>query len=429
MITQGMPLGWLTMTILCFGNAGIAEANDDSRFDLYIANARVVVGDGTVLERASIGIREDRIHWIGNDSDNESPARLIIDGTGRTVMPGLIDAHVHLMSSEYLADDDSLHSYKTVILPHWLNGMLLHGVTTIRTLGVPIRESREFRRKTAEGLIEGPRIVASGPGLTSPRGHPAATMYGNYPALQKRFVRVATNAAEARAAITEVVEAGMDSPLKLVFHGGEPGGRAYEIMGVPAMRLAPEALEAAIDEAHARGYRVAVHTNDYEDALTAVLAGVDGLEHGVVSAPIPDDRLLRAMLQRGTFLVSTLRLHKLLHGRAAQQIAMDNLKQLHDGGVPVVVGSDTPVGWTYPGLNTVLEVEALVAAGLTPSAAIRAATRNAALAIEAEDRVGAVREGLLADLVITNGDPTRDISVIRYPAYVISDGKVVRGLE
>ena len=419
---------FLAILLYC-GLMGHLEASDVLRFDLYVANARVFVGDGTILERASVGIADGRIQWIGTEDTNRTDARIVINGAGTTIIPGLIDAHVHLMSSEYLIDDDSLHSYKTVILPHWLNGMLLHGVTTIRTLGAPIRESLEIKEKVAEGLIDGPRIVASGPGLTSPQGHPAATMYQQYPDLKKRFVRVATNAKEARAAITEVVEAGMESPLKLVFHGGEPGGATYKIMGIPALRLAPVALEAAIDEAHSQGYRVAVHTNDYEDALVAVLAGVDGLEHGVISAPIPDERLLRAMLKHNTFLVSTLRLQRLLHGSAVQQVAMANLKLLHHGGVTVVVGSDTPVGWTYPGLNTILEIEALVAAGLTPSTAIQAATHNAAVNIELEDQVGRIHEGLFADMVIIKGDPTTDISLLRYPAYVIKNGKLVRGNE
>lgn len=415
--------------ILCCGMIGYLEASENHRFDLYIANAKIFVGDGAVMERASVGIADGRIQWIGTEDANRTEAKIVINGVGTTIIPGLIDAHVHLMSSEYLIDDDSLHSYKTVILPHWLNGMLLHGVTTVRTLGAPIKESLEIKVKTAEGLIDGPRIIASGPGLTSPQGHPAATMYKQYPDLNRRFVRVASDASEARAGIAEVVGAGMESPLKLVFHGGEPGGKEYRIMGIPALRLAPEALEAAIDEAHSRGYRVAVHTNDYEDALTAVLAGVDGLEHGVVSAPIPDDRLLRAMLHRNTFLVSTLRLQKLLHGSDAQQVANDNLKLLHDGGVPIVVGSDTPVGWTYPGLNTVLEIEALVEAGLTPAEAIQSATYNASLSIEMENQVGRIREGMLADMVITKGDPTMDISRIRYPAYVIKGGEIVRGYE
>jgi enamidase len=240
---------------------------------------------------------------------------------------------------------------------------------------------------------------------------------------------VASSVEEARAAISEVVNAGMESPLKLVFHGGDPGGEPYMILGVPALRLASELLRAATDEAHALGYRVSAHTNDYDDALAAVLAGVDGIEHGVVSAVIPDDRLLRAMVERDTFLVSTLRLHQVYNQPDALAAASSNLKRLHDGGVRVVAGSDTPVGWTYPGLYTLYEIELLVAAGLTPLEAVKAATFNAALSLGQDDQIGQVREGHLADLVIVDGDLAQDISRIRYPRYVIKGGRVVRGLE
>jgi imidazolonepropionase-like amidohydrolase len=337
--------------------------------------------------------------------------------------------HVHLLSSDHIADRESLESYMSVVLPHWLHGMLLHGITTVRTLGAPIEESLEIKNKIAMKALPGPRIVASGPGLTSPQGHPAATMYRHYPDLNKRFVRVASTVEEARAAINEIVSAGMDSPLKLVFQGGEAGSEPYTILGEPVLRLAPEVLKAAIDEAHALGYRVSAHTNDYEDALTAVLAGVDGIEHGVVSSVIPDDRLLRAMVERGTFLVSTLRLHQVYNQPEALVAASSNLMRLHDGGVRIVAGSDTPVGWTYPGLHTIYEIELLVAAGLTPLEAIKAATFNASLSLEHEDQIGRVREGLLADLVIVDGDLVQNISLIRFPRCVIKGGKVVRGFE
>lgn len=414
---------------ICCLLAGCSQAGENQRFDLLIENAQVFVGDGTVLERASIGILDNRIQWVGAAGTNKSKAKIVINAEGTTVIPGLMDAHVHLMSSEYLLDSDSLDAYMSVILPHWLKGMLLHGVTTVRTLGAPIKESLEIKTKIAEGVIEGPRIIASGPGLTSPQGHPAATMYRQFPALNKRFVRVATTTQEARAAITEVIDAGMESPLKLVYHGGNPGDDSYTLMGTPIIRLDPNVLEAAVDEAHSRGYTVSVHTNDYEDALTAVLAGVDGVEHGVVSAAIPDDRLRKAMLQRNTFLVSTLRLHKVMHGTKTYSVASDNLKLLHDGGVTVVAGSDTPVGWTYPGLYTLFEIEALVDAGLTPSEAIQAATYNAALSFGIAGRLGRIREGLLADLVIVKGNPLKNISLLRYPRYVIKDGDIVRGYE
>ncbi|MEQ8801701.1 MAG: amidohydrolase family protein, partial [Haliea sp.] len=195
------------------------------------------------------------------------------------------------------------------------------------------------------------------------------------------------------------------------------------------LRLPRELLKAAVDEAHSRDYRISVHTHTYEDALIAVQMGVDGLEHGVVSEPLPDDRLLEAMLERDIFLVSTLRLLEATNQLDDLPVAAANLKALHEGGVRVVAGSDTPGGWTVPGLNTIYELRLLVKAGLAPSEAIRAATYNAAVALEIEGDLGRVRKGLLADILVLSGNPLEDISVLHYPRYVIKGGEVVRGFE
>lgn len=416
------PVLFLGLTLLLAGAARPVE-----NVDLLIEHATVFVGDGKVLHDASVAIKAGRIHWVGQSDAAGFTAARRIDGRGRTVIPGLFDGHVHLMSSTYVLDSYSLKAYVSTTLPQWLEAMLLHGVTTIRTLGAPIRESLQFKEQLARGELKGPRVIASGPGLTSPRGHPAATMYTSAPDFNKRFVRVAASQAEARAAIAEVIDAGMESPLKLIYHGGAPGQNDYMMMGVAIDRLAADVLAAAVDEAHTRGYTVSVHTNDYEDALTAVLTGVDGLEHGVVSTPLADDRLAQAMLERDTFLVSTLRLHGLLHGPAVQRVAAENLKALHDRGIRIVAGSDTPVGLTHPGLNTVLEIEALVSAGLSEAQALEAATRNAAVSFGLAEELGLIAAGMIADMVVIDGDPTKDIRRLRFPEFVLQRGKVVRG--
>jgi imidazolonepropionase-like amidohydrolase len=110
-------------------------------------------------------------------------------------------------------------------------------------------------------------------------------------------------------------------------------------------------------------------------------------------------------------------------------VASDNLRRLHEGGVTIVVGSDTPVGWTYPGLDTLYEIELLVKAGLSPLDAIQAATFDAARSLEIDGQLGSIRKGMLADMLIVRGNALEDISAIRYPSYVIQNGRVVRGLE
>jgi imidazolonepropionase-like amidohydrolase len=238
------------LALLLFLLPLISFAEDAKKLDLLIENARIIIGDGTVLESASIGVIDDRIQWISTEGSDLREAAITINGDGMTVMPGLFDTHVHMIDELYSRNEQSLKAYMDVTLPHWLNGMLLHGVTTIRALGDPIEESLLIKRRVEQGQIVGPRIVASGPGLTHPKGHPFATMFHDYPDMHERFVTTSNDPDGARKIIRSHIKAGLDSPLKLVFHGGASEAEHYEFMGKPIVRLDPAVLSAAIDEAH-----------------------------------------------------------------------------------------------------------------------------------------------------------------------------------
>ena len=143
---------------------------------------------------------------------------------------------------------------------------------------------------------------------------------------------------------------------------------------------------------------------------------------------MPDNRLINAMLENKTAVVSTLRLHAKF-GSEFLPFAIENIKKFHQTGIPVVAGSDTPVGWTYPGLDTLYEIELLVTVGLSPMEAIQVATGNAARYLELDNELGTVREGKLADLLIVRGNPLEKISLLRSPGYVIKSGQIIRGLN
>ncbi len=182
-------------------------------------------------------------------------------------------------------------------------------------------------------------------------------------------------------------------------------------------------MTAIIDESHRQGLPVTAHTWDEGDAIAAVSAGIDGLEHGVISGRLTDDHLGSLMRDGGVSYVATLRAYDTDFW---WPVTSANLKGLSEGGVRIVLGSDyfhpllTPPGW-----STVDETEWMARAGLTPAQIIQAATRNAAEHLGVLDQLGTVEPGKFADLIIVEGDPLQDISAIRNVQIVIKAGEVV----
>ena len=391
--------------------------------DLLISGARIFTGRGEVLENAAIAISNGRIEAVVS-GEAALRAKLEIDASGNTVLPGLIDAHVHLVDTELIADEASFHSFMGATLPHMLEGMLLHGVTTIRSAGDPLDSMLDLRTLLTGGAMRGPRLSIVGPSITASRGHPAATLFLNYPEMRERFTREVEKAEEGREAVRRLVRAGVDS-IKVIYQGSHAGEKPYISNGVAIRKLPPEVLKAIVEEGHRHGLPVTCHTWDYDDALAAVIAGVDGINHGVVSKAIPDDRLAREMVARGTCYIPTLRLLEAI-APPLLPVAKENLRLLYVEGVNIVMGSDTPVGWTYPGVNSLFEIEFMVDAGMSPAAALRAATYNAARHIGRDEEIGSLAVGKVADLLIIQGNPLSDITRLRYIDTVIQAGEIVR---
>jgi imidazolonepropionase-like amidohydrolase len=360
---------------------------------------------------------------------------------GATVMPGLMDLHVHLVS---VVDPDepnaiwaevsartqllTLHAAKNARL------MLEAGFTTVRDLAGPINplnlEVLALRRAIAIGLVPGPRIFAAGwVGQTG--GHSDLPLPDTWPRNESVY-------ADGPWAVRRLVRAEIRLGVDL-FKTSASGGAAGHKEELWWRNYTAEELSALVDEAHAVGKRVAVHSHTAEATKRALRAGVDTIEHGTEL----DEECLALFLETGAFLVPTIsiRSERARAGRAAGQAPADVVRKYRgvaavgdkwfrraaEAGVRVALGTDTYRSLRdYWGQNA-YELELMVDRGLSAEQALLAGTRNAAEALGAADRLGTLEPGRLADLLLVDGEPDRDVRILQDPArllLVMQEGRI-----
>ncbi len=382
-----------------------------------IENVRVFDGR-EVLDGKTIIVADGRIASI---NDSPAPEGLqIIDGTGKTLLPGLIDAHVHAFDQNALRD--ALRFGVTTELD-------MFTTTSFATDRKLVRDS--YDKTDMADLFSAFTLVTSKDGHGTQFGLPIPTI--DDPALAEEFVK---------ARLAE----GADY-IKIVYEPGNP----------MVTSISKETLEAVIAAAHAHGAIAIVHISKLEAARDAVNGGADGLVHVFADAAI-DDELIASMKTKGVFVIPTLSiiasaadrgfgagflqdenlqpyLSKMqLDGLAVSMgggrdlshwfnldIAFENVRLLHEAGIPVLAGSDAPNPGTAYGVSMHGELELLVKAGLSPSEALKAATAASARAFDLNGR-GVIAEGARADLLLVNGDPTTDILAVRSIDRIFKNG-------
>jgi imidazolonepropionase-like amidohydrolase len=406
---------FLTTTFLA------AQAPSDP-VDLLITRARVIDGTGAVHESATLAITGERIEAI-HPGPSQLRAALTIDAEGRTVLPGLINAHVHLRPPG-VVNEQTLTDYLADGLTADLYDYLSHGVTTIKSAGDPADLLIQVRRRLEQDEIQGPRLFLTGPPLTGVDGHPAATLFKDNLWLRTQHAIELSSAQEARKAVGQLAALGVNA-IKLVFQGSSDEAEPYMFRpGVPLPKMSRQIMQAIIDESHRHQLRVTAHTNDLGDALAVLEAGCDGLEHGVSRSRIRGMELGSLLRQREASYIPTL----LLYSRRRPEVletAMRNLQRLADQGVRIVVGTDGIPSAGASGSDTLKELELMVEAGMDPEQVIQAATRSAARHLGKLDDLGTVEAGKLADLIIVDGDPLADIAQLHAIEVVIKGGKIV----
>ena len=353
------------------------------------AKGMIDVTSGRVVNDATVVVRGKRIAAAGSSANVAVPAGAsIVQLPTMTLLPGLIDAHVHLT----LAGDPVANARAT------LNA----GFTTVQDLGSQPHANIALRDDIAAGKVIGPRVIASGPWLGISGGICDFNGIG------------VTGADAFRARVRSDVEHGADLIKVCV------SGWLADAVNRPAQYEISEAeLTAAIDEAHKRGKRVAVHAISEGGIGAAVRAGADLVVHG----GFPSAATIETMKQKRIYELPTLFSLSRSQPDAAAPL-VEAMKKAVAGGLPIAFGTDA--GVIRHG-NNAREFESLVSIGLDPAAAIRAATIDAAAAVGLPKDIGVLEKDRMADVIAVEGDPLSDVKALQQVAFVMKDGVVIKG--
>jgi imidazolonepropionase-like amidohydrolase len=403
---------------------------------MLLTNARVIDGTGRApYERASIRVDRGRIVEVGDlggATASASDPGVVIDIGGRTLMPGLIDAHAHLSSDVFrspgFGPPPALHGELPrprelgyFVLAKTARVLLAAGVTSVRDVGSYDDEAIALREAVRLGIVEGPRILSCGRiiSATAPGGAIFTTMY-----------READGADDMRKAVREQLRRGADY-VKLM----ATGARSVLVEDPEPAQMTASELAAVVDEAHRLGVRVAAHVEGLGGARLAVAEGVDTIEHGLSLHREP--ALLEVMATRGIVLVPTLStFHDLAErftdefppalveqAKRQREEAYATLVAARAAGVTLAMGHDSGP----PGDNAI-ELVRMVDGGLSALEGVCAATYGSAVALGLGSELGTITAGAVADLLVVDGDPLADVGLLRDPErlwMVVQGGKVV----
>jgi len=397
---------------------------------IAITGANVVDGTGSAARKVQVLVRNGRIAAAGADIQIPANAK-IVDGKGKTLVPGFFDVHTHL---PYSAGADLTGDW-----PKNLKAYLYCGVTSVVDFGTYGEMFEPMRRLLQTGVVAGPHIQFA-VRMTTPGGHGAEAGWGDF------FSIEVSTAAEAAAKARKLMSYKPDA-IKVFTDGWR-----YD-MSPDLSSMEPRTLKAIVDEAHKVGIPVLTHTVTLERAKIAAEAGVDVVAHGIGNTPA-DAAVTALMKSKGTTYAPTLAVYEprprnqlppllemvlepamrsiVRNGSEARPSAQRlkrwaNLQQsvaaMRDAGVNVATGTDAGVTGTLHGWSTLRELQLLVASGLTPLQAITAATGASARAVKVAADRGTIAPGMRADLVLLGGNPLEDIHDIEKVERVFLNGR------
>lgn len=418
---------------ICF----LSACSSGTKADLAITDARIITGTGEVLEDGNVLIKGNKILSIQTDRANLPDIRKI-DAEGKTVLPGLIDAHIHLLVENQRAIPQSskeLRNYITKGLPDRLNSYLEAGITTVMSTGDFWPAIGKVQNSIRSGNLAGPRVITSGPVFTAPGGHPAVTICGSSskssgnPWCKKHMTVEVEQPQVARHTVDSLARQGVNF-IKIV----------YDDFPRWANKLNTKVMKEIIDAAHDNSLQAYAHIMEGKEAITAIEAGLDGLVHIPFSYSDPEEQKnLIELIQSNNITTTTTAIATEYKKQLALKQGNKKLAQLWDKTLSarlqvlgqlaktndslISLGTDIP-DWP-PSRDYHGQIRLLKEAGLNNRQIILAATRNAAIHLGRDEEIGTIENGKLADLIIVDGNPLKDLTALQNIEVVIKDGEIV----
>jgi imidazolonepropionase-like amidohydrolase len=418
------------ITALAFSFFAVAAFAADAPPKVVVLRAvRLIDGrGGNVVSPGVIVVRGNRIESIGGAAPADAQ---VIDLGDMTLLPGLIDAHVHtLLQGDITSEDYDVQLFKESLPYRALRATkalkiaLGHGFTTVRDVETEgaMYTDVDLKHAINNGVIDGPRMVVSTRAMSvtggyGPSGYAPDVTY-------PMGVQIVDGVEQARKAVREQIAHGADW-IKVY------ADRSYFVAKDGTLSSTPtfnaEEMKAIVEEAHRLRHKVAAHAMARPGIENALNAGVDSIEHGIA---IPDD-LLDVMVAKGTYLCPTLTVTEYVApGRGGVWMKIptfhrDSFARALKRGVKIAFGTDAG-GFAWDAINEAKEFEYETRYGMTPMQAIQTATRNAADLLDMSDRIGTIEAGKFADIVAVPGNPLSDITAMERVAFVMKDGNVYK---
>lgn len=422
--------------VMALALAGPATAQDAAGSVTYIHAGKLLDRPGQPPRGPStIVVADGKVREVLDGTVPAAAGAATVELGDEFVLPGLTDMHVHLFSdgdplkARLEATTRDREDAELIALEH-ARTTLRAGFTTVRDLGGPPRGIRALRDAIDRGAVEGPTIVNAGEMISVSGGHGdggglSEEIYGAFQTHD--FNNVCNGADDCRRAVREQIRLGAT-----VIKFAATGGVLSNVAGGLGQQMTSDEMKAVIDTAHSFGRKVAAHSHAAAGTLAAVNAGVDTIEHGTFL----DETTIAAMKTHGTWLVPTMiaPVTALAQARAGllppatipkAEAAAAAARASHAlairSGVRIAFGTDT--GVSRHGDNA-KEFALMVSAGMTPMAAIVAATTGAASALVREDSVGRIAPGMPADIIAVHGDPLADVTRLEHVDFVMKRGRI-----
>lgn len=477
---KGSAKAWLMVVLAPFIVAGAWQSYSKANLEkgkvltremrrshtFLIRDVRMFVGDGNVIEQGAVLVKDGKIAEIFTGSSPEAKTLKAdgIDAAGKTLMPGLVDVHVHLGAPGGFYDNAADYGSTEKNFPRELAAYLYSGVTAVKSVGDSLDDILRARAKGASAEKLGAELFAVGPLFTTEGGH--GTEYGANlpevarPAFNAGFLRLPKTPEEAKKMVNDLAAKHVDG-IKVILEAGSPAR--------PYVRMDPALVKAVADAAHAVNLPVVCHTGNARDVEDAVNAGVDGIEHGSVIDLIPDalfarmkqagisydptldviesfgllaqgktDGFERSLVQQvgpKKLLDSTKKFfaspdaEKMREGLRRYPVLMSmgnqNLMAAMRAGVLLVTGTDAGNPGIIHGPGVHRELQLWIEAGVPAAVALQAATYNGAQLLRASNRMGLIKKGYEANLLLVDGNPLKDISVTERISMVMFKGERV----